>query len=235
MSRVCIIDVALNGYGGVYGDCVRSHESFARRHHYSLLRLAGRSYRVDWQDAAWSKLELIARALEHGHGWVALIDTDALLTRAAPPIETVEVDGCDIYAARGHSGRWNSGVLIVKNTDTARRTIDAICRSRDTPVPDDEFNGWRDPGENGHVISHLNQYAGVAELPTDWNNMFEFDPSSYVIHLTGPLKRNDLATRLKRTVALRRSSLRPSLTTTIPDRDKRMAWLSASAAYVDIA
>jgi len=225
-----VVNVAVNGYGWMYPDCVRSHHRYAREHGYAVLRLTSAEVRVDRPDAAWVKLDLLLAALEDGAPWALLVDADADVTPATPRLESVAVEGRDVYAARGRSGRWNSGVLIVRNTASARALLRGIRDSWDTPVPEDQWGTWTDWGENGHVIHALDRYDGVHELPVEWNNSVDPDRPSFIRHRTGNLSQSGrLVHEVRRQAVKAWYRRRPSLTTRIADRSERLAWLVGQA------
>lgn len=228
-----IVSVAVNGYGLRYPLCSLSHRRYAGRFGYATMRVTApkpMAY-VEPHDAAWLKLELLMRALNEGAPYVMVLDSDAIIRRGTPRFESVFREGYDVYAARGHSGRWNSGVLIVRNTEESRKLILSITRSWNVPVAEDGLKQWVDWGENGHVIHALDRYDSVYELGREWNNTFDARLECHILHLAGPAAhgREFMATpwRLWQT----RLSRWRCLEDVIPNRTERLATLAESGVW----
>jgi hypothetical protein len=226
-QRGAVVCVAVNGYDRVYRWCVRSHASYAERYGFDYVLAKAKGQRVERHDAAWLKIELLTTLLERGVPWVFLVDSDAVLTKAAPSMTSLEKNEKDIYAARGRSGRWNSGVLIVKNTPGARKVVEGIRKSALVEVPEKHWNGWTDWGENAHVIHALDRYDGVEELDLRWNNTIDAKLNDFVRHYTGPLSVSEKWMVKRRKAAANRVSGR--LPVVPGDRDERLEELVSGA------
>lgn len=226
-QRGVVVCVAVNGYDRVYRTCVRSHATYAERYGFDHLLAKESRRRVERHDAAWLKIELLADALDRGAPWVFLVDSDAVIKEAAPSMTSLERPGKDIYAARGRSGRWNSGVLIVKNTPSARQVVEGIRKTALVEIPEQHWNGWTDWGENAHVIHALDRYDGVEELDLRWNNTTEAELDDFVRHYTGPLSvSDDFWIKLRKRAMKAQYNRRPKVE---GERDVRLAELVRSA------
>jgi len=94
-------------------------------------------------------------------------------------------NGADIYAAKGFSGRFNSGVLFIRNTDLSKQFFNTMLEIATHPLPQQDDVGW---GENGHFIHLAKSTPLCAELDSRWNNNFQKDLDDHVRHYSrGPL------------------------------------------------
>jgi hypothetical protein len=180
---VLVFSIALNGYGGIWRSCIRSHRTYARRwgFHYACVELP---WTVPPGEAAWLKVPLIVRALEHGrHAWVLFLDADALVRAHCPDFRRVAVPGRDVYLAPGHSGRVNSGVIMARRSAESLRFFRGIVADCESAVLAEDAA----PYENGHVIKHARASRLVGLVERQWNNTADPGLDDYVRHFTGPM------------------------------------------------
>ncbi len=181
-----IYSIATNGYAYLFKSYLRSQRDYARKQGYDYVVV--RRPRIIWRnsghDSAWLKIPLMVAALLKGYRWVVFIDADCDVQAECPGVDSVEKPGSCVYVSNGFSGRPNSGVMIVKNSEKAmaffRRLIEASDRE-DIPAED-----WA-PFENGHFIHYARQWDGLHILDPMWNNNRDADMDDYVRHYSGQL------------------------------------------------
>jgi hypothetical protein len=92
--------------------------------------------------------------------------------------------------AKGRSGRWNSGVIYIRNSADSWRFFTQVLAQRNESIDACDSVGW---GENGHIISADKKYKLVSELALEWNNTYDALLNDYIRHFaagklrTGPL------------------------------------------------
>jgi hypothetical protein len=127
-------------------------------------------------------------ALAVGYDRVAYIDCDAEVLPPAPPLDNVfNVDSRGhVFMARGHSNRFNAGVIFARNGRTSRRFFQEIWNAMGTLLDPADDVGW---GDNGHVIQVARRMGCVTEIPASWNNTaWPPPPVEFIRHHTGPLQ-----------------------------------------------
>jgi hypothetical protein len=192
--RPLVFSIGLNGYGLRYRSCVASHRAYARRHRLDYRLIAWRPPLVrDASLTAWAKLPLLRRALAERE-WVMAIDVDCLVTDQAPAFPAVERDDRSLYMTKGHSGRFNSGVIIARHDLRVLGLLDDMIASSDAPLPKEDDAPW----ENGVVIHYTRGRSFVSELDRRWNNNIAPTDSDYVRHFTGPMRAHRVVTPLER-------------------------------------
>lgn len=182
-DKVLVFSIAMNGYGWAWRSCIRSHRKYAERwgFDYACVDLP---WTVCAAEAAWLKVSLIIRALEGGaYRWVLFLDADALVRSHCPDFRRVATPGRDVYLAHGHSGRVNSGVIMVRHSDESLRFFREIVSDCEGPVAGEDAA----PYENGHVIKHGKAHPLVGLVERRWNNTAEPDLDDYIRHFTGPM------------------------------------------------
>ena len=142
---------------------------------------------------AWAKLPLLRQALGRRE-WVMVIDVDCLVTEQAPAFPEVEQDDRSLYMARGHSGRFNSGVIIGRRDVRVLDLLDEMVAASDAPLPASDQAPW----ENGVVIHYTHGRSFVGELGRRWNNTIAPTQGDYVRHWTGPMRAQRVVTPLER-------------------------------------
>jgi hypothetical protein len=126
------------------------------------------------------------KLLAKGYDWVLFLDADCEVRPDCPSIETVYRPGKVVYAANGHSGRPNSGVIIVRNSPEAvaffRQLLDEADNAEAIPMRD------RAPYENGHFIHYSKQFPLFETLDSKWNNASDSRVRDFIRHYTGPMR-----------------------------------------------
>lgn len=215
-----VFTVGLNGYAERYERYVASQRSFAERNGYQYLVVTEPSGSYGASEAAWLKIAVINDALRAGFERVVFFDCDAEVLETAPPVAAaMDVEPqAHIYLVRGHSGRFNSGVVMVRNGEPAQMFFKEIWARMGTPLSQADDVGW---GENGHVIQLSKEVSCIAELPRSWNNTRLPPPDpEYVRHHTGPIRAEENRQRAEATgedTVSRPHPLAGRLTTSLDD------------------
>ncbi|MFH5803659.1 hypothetical protein [Alienimonas sp. DA493] len=167
-GRTVAFTVATNGYDQTFADCLESQRAWADRHGYAYLVLDGAPPGgIDGAESAWLKIFAIRELLDRPEvAHVVFLDADATVRPHAPAAPTDA--GFSILAARDHTGRYNSGVLLVRAADDARAFFRRLCRMADVPpvwLPKRDRNLW----ENGHFIYLARKTGAVGDLDPQWN------------------------------------------------------------------
>jgi hypothetical protein len=182
-DRVLVFSIAMNGYGWAWRSCIRSHRKFAERWRFDYV-CVDLPWTVSPAEAAWLKVPLIIRALEGGYyPWVLFLDTDAQIRSHCPDFRCVATPGRDVYLAHGHSGRVNSGVIMVRLSAKSLRFFREIVSDCESAVPGEDAA----PYENGHMIKHGKANPLVGLIERRWNNTVDPNLDDYIRHFTGPM------------------------------------------------
>jgi hypothetical protein len=186
--RVLVFSIALNGYQWLYKDCIASHTRYAERHGYTY-QVVTRPYATAiGVECCWLKLTLMIEALDNGYDAVLFVDADAYIQTQTPKLDTVLLPDKYVYLARSYTGRFNSGVMLIKNHKKVRQLINTIITARHQPILAENDVGW---GENGHIIEHTKHCEFVSTLNRSWNNTYDPDLNDYIRHFSfGPLRTN---------------------------------------------
>jgi hypothetical protein len=183
-----VYTVGLNGYAERYSNYVRSQQLYADHNQYLYVAITEPSGKYGASEASWLKIAVMNDALALGYDRVAYIDCDAEVLPSAPPLDNIfDVDPPGrIFMARGHSGRFNSGVMFVRNSLISRRFYKEVWNAMGTLLDPADDVGW---GDNGHVIQVAKKLDCVTEIPTAWNSTVWPPPAvEFVRHHTGPLQ-----------------------------------------------
>jgi hypothetical protein len=186
-----VFTVAINGYADKYFEYVESQRKYSDRHAYTYLAITEPSGLYGPSEAAWLKVRVAAGALTAGYDRVLCLDCDAEVFSNAPSLDLTMNRNrwAYIHMTRGHSGRYNSGVIMVRNGYPARGFFAELWRRIGTPLAQSDDVGW---GENGHVIQLSKEVDCIAELPRSWNNTYLPLPDpEYIRHHTGPIRDNE--------------------------------------------
>lgn len=227
-----VFSIGMNGYRWAWRACIRSHRHYAARFRFDYA-CVDLPWTVPAAEAAWLKLALIVRALEGGsYDWILFVDADARLQSRCPDFRDVAVQGHDVFMAHGHSGRLNSGVIVVRRSDASLRFFRDVVADCDGTVSTPDVA----PYENGHVIKHGKADPVVGRLERRWNNTADPDLDDYVRHFTGPMSvgsRVDRTTRVRwKSVAAIRNRLAGAWAPALPSAPlgERLAWLVEAVA-----
>lgn len=174
----------MNGYRWAWRTCIRSQRRYAARFGFDYV-CVDPPWTIPPADAAWLKLALLARVLERGHyAWTLFVDADAEVRAPCPDFRRSLADDCDVGLAAGHSGRPNSGVIVVRRGERSLAFVRAVLADHDGAVaPADAA-----PYENGHVIKHAPAHATVGRLERRWNNTLDPNLDDWIRHYTGPMR-----------------------------------------------
>ena len=185
-SDTLVFSIALNGYQYLYHNYLQSHKRFALRHGYAY-ELVKRPYITQLGvECCWLKLTLLLSALEKGFKYVMFIDADAYVHSNAPKLTSELFEQANVLMARSYSGRYNSGVIMVKNHYRSRHWLNKVICSKDSAIASENSVGW---GENGHIIEHSKQGSCVGELAVKWNNTYIVNLPAYITHFChGPMR-----------------------------------------------
>ena len=206
-----IYTVGQNGYDVAYRRCIASHRAYAARIGATYVAVTEPKRMPDTAISAWLKIPLMLQALEAGYEYVAFIDADAEVRESAPDFRLQLAGDSEVAMALGRSGRMNSGVILSRGGEGARRYFRRVMDSILEEIPDEARANLK--YENGNVIYVTDQIGGVSTLDQRWNNTADPALDDYVRHYTGPLrstyKRNlvdDLRFRLARARVARPTS-----------------------------
>ncbi|TMP29302.1 hypothetical protein CWB99_08880 [Pseudoalteromonas rubra] len=185
-SHTLVFSVALNGYQWRYRRYLNSQRRYARRMGYDYVVVTRPWFNRLGAECCWLKLFLLKAALLSGYKQVLFVDADACIQTTCPALETLYDENTFLHLARGYSGAFNSGVMLMRNCARAIEWLDTLIAAMTQPVAESQGIGW---GENGHVIHYANNCEGVAELDRRWNNTYDAELTDYIRHFNyGPLK-----------------------------------------------
>lgn len=173
-----VISIALGDFKTLFAPCLRSHRAYSGRQGYTYLLIDELPWSLKPAEAAWLKVPILLGALEAGWDWVLFVDADCEVRMACPPMESEERDGKSIFMAHGFSGRYNAGVIVLRNTPEASRFLRDVWGHAEEDVPEED----RAPYENGHVIYFAKRSNSVGTLSGAWNNNSSLDPEAYIQH-----------------------------------------------------
>lgn len=197
LPSLVVLNVHTPRYKRLFRNALSTQRAYAERYGYAYHSEALRQ--EDAARAKWRKLEMVEQLLK-AHGCVLLLDADCFVMDSAPDVREELIPGKDIYMAKGRSGRFNSGVMLVRSTDLATEFVHRIVAGRYTMEIDPE-NRVSAAGENGHVIqlSMSPEFAPtIAELSSIWNENRTDAGEGYILHLvTGPLRGRGMAWRAR--------------------------------------
>lgn len=187
-QKTLVFSIALNGYQWIYRNYLKSHREYARNQGYcyqAITRPIATSLGVE---CCWLKLTVMLSALEAGYERVMFVDADAYIHEITPTLDTADFNQCSILMAKGYSGRFNSGVIILRNSFRAKQWLRNVIASRYSAIESANAVGW---GENGHIIELSNDVSLVGELNIKWNNTYNKELQGYITHFShGPMRQN---------------------------------------------
>jgi hypothetical protein len=180
--QLAIVQVALFGYAVKWASCLQSVHAYASRHGYGYRIVAEPPPSVRAaDDADWHKLELARDALRSGTA-VLLVDADVRAAGDAPAFPAV-AEG--VLLARGHSGRFNAGVIYAAGP-SGLRFVESVLAARGRKLSRRDWVSW---GMNGYVIAAARGNPAVRELAREWNNAVDPALADHFRHYTGPMRR----------------------------------------------
>ena len=175
--------IALNGYDAAYRSCIRSQATYCRKNGFSHVVVC-RPLRINEVAlSAWLKISLMEKALSSGDSWIAFIDADARVKPGAPDFRTVDDGEHSVYAAKGRSGRWNSGVIFAKPHAGSRSFFSSVLRSAELPCP--TKTGTTCASRTATSSPSLVRPAPSPRSRWRGTNTYETDLDDHVRHFTG--------------------------------------------------
>ena len=186
-NKTLVFSIALNGYQLMYQKELSSHERYAKSHGYDYQNVTRPSFSALGVECCWLKLTLMRSALVGGYDTVMFIDADATVKDNCPALESVFIEHKLLYMAKGYSKRFNSGVLIARNSPQITEWLTRVINSRMQPIMDKNSVGW---GENGHIIELSNDCDFIGEIDQRWNNTYDYQLNDFIQHKNcGPLRK----------------------------------------------
>lgn len=186
MHKTLVFSIAINGYQWLYKDCINSHKRYATQQGYHYQVVTRPYITAIGVECCWLKLTLMLEALKAGYEHVLFVDADAYINLDSPRLDTVITPAHCLYLAKSYSQRYNSGVILVKNTATIRAWLNRVIANRHIAVDLENDVGW---GENGHIIQYSKNCHFVTTLDRRWNNTYDPQLHDYIRHFSfGPLR-----------------------------------------------
>lgn len=172
MSLSCntlLFSIATNGYDEIYKEYLESHQAYADRYGYKYIAFTKSPPEgISGTNSAWLKIPLILKALNKGYINVFFIDSDALIRKHTPPIASVFEPNKFVYMSVESTGKFNSGVIIVRNAAQSVYLFKKILTRADVPnliLPRSD----RCLYENGHVRNIAKNSPVVKTISPKWN------------------------------------------------------------------
>jgi len=183
-ASMLIFSLALNGYELLYKSYLESHRAYASRLQCDYVSVVKPHFSSLGVECCWLKIYLLQQALNAGYQHVLFLDADALVQPDAPDIRTEFNSQKSVYLARGYSGDYNSGVILVRNDNNAKLFIQSVIQHRF--LDKKESVGW---GENDSVIAVAENANYIETLSKRWNNTADEGLNDYIRHINfGPLR-----------------------------------------------
>jgi len=196
-QKPVLFSIALNGYHWVYRDCIESHRAYAKRMGYEYHCISQPNVSKLGSECCWLKVSVLLRLLRNKTQNVVVLDADAMISKRAPSFDKVLCDTEHMSMARGVSGEYNSGVMIIKNTDETRRFFEQLLARQGVKLGPDDPVGW---GENGHIINLLKTMPLATEISLKWNNTSNPSLKDYIRHFSNGPMRTSVIKRLFHTL-----------------------------------
>ena len=205
-GRTLVFSIGTNGFSYFYRSFIQSQRRYAALLSAEYFCVDLRC-RLSASDSAWLKIPLILRALECGFEWVLFLDADIEVKAKAPDFRLNAIEGKDLYLVNGHSGRPNSGLMMVRNSTASRKLFNEILDSIDEKIEKENAA----PYENGLVIQKVKGVEILQQLDLKWNNTSDYALEDYFRHYTGPMKRHTPVGFFDKVLAHGVSKFRPLL------------------------
>ncbi len=187
-NQVLIFSIALNGYDKKWTNCIKSQRDYAKKNGYKYCLINKLSSELNFSESSWLKIPLIIKALENNFEMVCYLDADCMVSKKAPRVDTLKEEEKSVYLVKGYSGRFNSGVIIVKNNKKAKQFFKKVFSACDLPIlKKNERVGFF--GENGHIIHFAKNDKCIKEIDFKWNNTIDPMVNDYIRHYTGPMRK----------------------------------------------
>ncbi|UHQ55873.1 glycosyltransferase [Microbulbifer sp. YPW16] len=186
MAKSLVFTVATDGYDQAFARNITSHRRYAKKYGHDYQLVSGPGSDVLNREVAWLKIPLLIGAIDAGYESIMFVDGDAAIQKKCPNFEALFEDGYDAYLANGHSGRPNSGVIIIKSTTEVKAMLERVLQGYGKPLASIDSVGW---GENGYVIHELRKYERFKNVSLKWNNTWDIKLKDYIRHYTGPMRK----------------------------------------------
>lgn len=189
-EKVLVFSIALGGYSQLFKNCISSQRNYCKKFNLDYVLVNKSPRKLLPTEAAWLKLFLLRTALNtNKYSWIAFIDADCEIRDFSPLFLTdfkKYDDSKSVFLAHGFSGRINSGVILLKNSQEALKYLNNVINNGDIPVPIEDQALY----ENGHMIHYgkTNQTVQILES-LKWNNNQTITETSYIQHYSGGILR----------------------------------------------
>lgn len=188
-SSVFMFTIATNGYDEIFRGCLDSHKKYADVQKYDYRAFTkSPPGGISGTNSAWLKVAIILNALKKGYQNIFFVDADALIHDYTPPIESVFCKDKFIYMSVESSGNFNSGVIIVVNSQQSIKFFENLLLRADVPnllLPKAD----RCLYENGHVINLAKKSPIVHIIDPKWNHNYntsiQENEKEYISHGRG--------------------------------------------------
>jgi len=185
LARSLLFSIAVNGYSMKYRSLLATQRAYARRIGCEYVCVQRPVRVLEPAVAAWMKVTLMEWWLGQGRDFVGYLDADCEVKADAPDWRGLfESDG-SVLMARGRSGRYNSGVVFVRNDAPARQYFADVLASATHELPDAARRNLK--YENGNMHHVAGESVAIREIGAEWNNTATPDLTDFVRHYTGPL------------------------------------------------
>ncbi|VUD46959.1 hypothetical protein TDB9533_00929 [Thalassocella blandensis] len=186
MANIIVFSLGACGYHWEYAKNIASHRRYCEKHGYQYILIDTPKFTWLGMEIVWLKILYLQHFLAFDVDWVMCIDADAEIKECCPPLTEIQAPEKSIYMAKGYSGRYNSGVLIVRNTIESQQFFSTILSNRHCTLPTDDDVGW---GENGHIIHFAKGKTFVQAICRKWNNNHDPEMKDYIRHYSaGPIR-----------------------------------------------
>lgn len=133
----CLVTIVIgDAYRAMYDEFVRERfEGYARRHGYDVRVIDRPILDLPGKKFTWQKLCLPAVPWFAQYDRLAVLDSDILIARDAPPLPDVPAGKVGIVADKGTAAmpvQYNSGVLVYRPEPAV---VDAFAEARKDPEP----------------------------------------------------------------------------------------------------
>lgn len=192
-NNILVFSIALEGYSKLFQSCIDSQREYCSRYGFKYILVDQAPRKLQRAEAAWLKIFLLRSALKCDYNWIAFIDADCEIRKHAPSFiqEFEKFKDKSIFLAPGFSGRINSGVIFLKNTEEAIGYLEKVIKNGDYEVPNEDKALY----ENGHMIHYGKNHPYVQLIEAvKWNNNFHLDQNSYFQHYSGGILREQYLT-----------------------------------------
>ena len=184
-QEVLVFSIALEGYLKLFSSCIESQRKYCLNFGFNYVLIDKAPRQMSPFEAAWLKIFLLRAALDSHYKWIAFIDADCEIRDHAPSfVEDLEQFESDksIFMAHGFSGRINSGVIFLRNSEEVKDYLERVISNGDKEVPNEDKALY----ENGHMIHYGKNNPHVQIIDFEkWNNNRTLEEQSYIQHYSG--------------------------------------------------